>query len=74
MFDSAASARRERLAGGLLAATLEVGLALLVIYGLAAPAVRSGVQAALVSLDLGVPPPPARPRPLRPRPSAPAAP
>ncbi len=75
MYDSTADAGRKRLVSGVLAAGLQVGLALVLVYGLAAPALRTAAQIALTSLDLRTPPPPPPPKhPAASRRAAPAAP
>jgi protein TonB len=61
MFDSTAASGRKRLVSGLLAAGLQAGLVLVLLYGLAAPSLRAGMQSALTSLDLRTLPPPAPP-------------
>lgn len=54
---------RTRLASALLAAALQAGLILMLLYGLAAPALHTTMQAALTSLDLRTPPPLPPPQP-----------
>ncbi len=73
MFDSPAANGRKRFVSGVLAVGLQAGLALVLLYGLAAPTFRAGMQSALTSLNLRTPPPPPPPPPRSPRHAARAA-
>jgi protein TonB len=57
MFETTAPTTPNRLVSGILSLALQAGLIIALLYGLAAPTIRAGMQSALTSLDLRTPPP-----------------